>query len=67
MSWKPRKVMVVVIVLTGGLLWSGCAAPSRYQYKNPYSQEESSRTYRELYPEPFTLDQGPSGTSSGDD
>jgi hypothetical protein len=65
MSWNPRKVMAMVILLAGGLLLSGCAAPS--QYKSPYSQEESSRTYRELYPSPFTLDQGPSATSSGDE
>jgi hypothetical protein len=65
MLWNPRKVMAIMIVLAGGLLLSGCAAPS--QYKSPYSQEESSRTYRELYPSPFTLDQGPSATSSGDE
>ena len=65
MSWNPRKVMAMVILLAGGLLLSGCAAPS--QYRSPYSQEESSQTYRELYPSPFTLDQGPSATSSGDE
>jgi hypothetical protein len=65
MSWNPRKVIFLVILLAGGLLSSGCAAPS--QYKSPYAQEESSQTYRELYPRPFTLDQGPSATSSGDE
>jgi len=65
MLWNPRKVTAMVIVLAGGLLSSGCAAPS--QYKSPYSQEESSQTYRQLYPSPFTLDQGPSATSSGDE
>jgi hypothetical protein len=65
MSWSLRKITAMVILVAGGLLLSGCAAPS--QYRNPYSQEESSRTYRELYPRPFTLDQGPSATSGGDD
>jgi hypothetical protein len=65
MSWNSRKVMAGVILVTGGLLLSGCAGPS--QYKSPYSQEESSQTYRQLYPSPFTLDQGPSATSSGDE
>jgi hypothetical protein len=65
MWWNPKKVMVMVILLAGGLLFSGCAGPS--QYRSPYSQEESSQTNRELYPNPFILDQGPSATSSGDE
>jgi hypothetical protein len=64
MFWSRRKT-AMVLVLWSGLLASGCA--SQAQYRNPYSQEESSRTYRELYPQPFTLEQGPSATSSGEE
>lgn len=63
MSWNLRRILV--LGLAGGLLAAGCASPS--QYRNPYSQEESSPTYRALYPQPYTLDQGPSATSSGDE
>ncbi len=64
MFWNLSKT-ALVLVLGGGLLAAGCA--TQPQYQTPYSQEESSQTYRELYPTPFTLDQGPSATSSGDE
>ncbi len=64
MFWNISKT-AMVLALVGGLLAAGCAEPIKYS--TPYSQEESSQTYRELYPQPFTLDQGPSATSSGDD
>jgi hypothetical protein len=63
MSWNIKRTMALAML--GGFLASGCA--TQEQYRNPYRQEESSQTYRELYPQPFTLDQGPSATSSGDE
>ncbi len=51
--------------ILGGLLATGCA--ERKEYVSPYVQEETSPTYKQLYPQPFTLDQGPSATSSGDE
>ncbi|MBM4289334.1 MAG: hypothetical protein FJ135_14535 [Deltaproteobacteria bacterium] len=64
MVWSMSKAVMILIIL-GGLLAAGCTGPT--QYKNPSSQEESSPTYRALYPAPFSLDQGPSATSSGDE
>lgn len=65
MSWSLNKTAMVWI-FCGAFLAAGCA--SQGEYKSPYAQEEgSSRAYRTLYPNPFTLDQGPSATSSGDE
>jgi hypothetical protein len=60
-----RFKMAAVILLLGGLLATGCA--EQMQYRSPYSQEEASPTYRQLYPGPFGPEQGPSATSSGDE
>jgi hypothetical protein len=58
-----RKAAAMAIL--SGLLALGCAG--QMEYKSPYSQQESDRTYRELYPGGFGLDKGPSATSSGDE
>jgi hypothetical protein len=57
--------LAAISLILGGLLTAECAG--RQQYVSPYVQEESNRTYKQLYPNPFTLEQGPSGTSSGDE
>jgi hypothetical protein len=64
MLWILGKALMMLTIL-GGLIAAGCAGPT--QNKNPYSQEESSPAYRALYPAPFSLDQGPSAPSSGDE
>jgi hypothetical protein len=62
---RGLRRLAMVILIFGGLLAAGCA--EKKEYVSPYIQEETSPTYRQLYPQPFTLDQGPSATSSGDD
>ena len=62
---KKLTGLAAIALVLGGLVTAGCA--ERKQYVSPYVQEESSPTYRQLYPKPFTLDQGPSATSSGDE
>lgn len=62
---KQLRGLATLALLIGGLLTAGCA--ERKEYVSPYVQEEASPAYRELYPKPFTLDQGPSATSSGDE
>jgi hypothetical protein len=57
--------LAAISLIFGGLLTAGCAG--RQQYVSPYVQEESNPTYKQLYPNPFTLEPGPSGTSSGDE
>ncbi len=64
MLWHMKRMALVLAILSG-LLANGCGGPT--QYRNPYGQEESSPMYRTLYPSPFSLDQGPSATSSGDE
>jgi hypothetical protein len=61
---KLLRVTTVAMVL-GGFLSAGCA--ERKEYVSPCVQQQNSPTYKELYPQPFVLDQGPSATSSGDD
>ena len=57
---------LIILALLAGLLAAGCATQG--QYASPYTQEEDpSRAYRTLYPNPFTLEQGPSATSNGDE
>ena len=62
---KKLTGLAAIALILGGLLTAGCAG--RPQYVSPYVQEERISTYRQLYPNPFTLEQGPSGTSSGDE
>jgi hypothetical protein len=64
MTTIVRQLAVVILIL-GGLASAGCA--ERKEYVSPYVQEETNPTYRQLYPQPFTTQPGPSATSSGDD
>jgi hypothetical protein len=63
--WGRRGRKAAALALLGGLLTLGCA--EQKSYVNPYTQQESDKTYRELYPGGVGLDKGPSATSSGDE
>ncbi|HSO71383.1 MAG TPA: hypothetical protein VLR91_01915 [Thermodesulfobacteriota bacterium] len=60
---KKLTGLAGIALIFGGLLIAGCAG--RQQYVSPYVQEESNPTYKQLYPNPFTLSRAHPAPAAG--